>query len=355
MFREVASIIADKCVNPDTGMPHPVSVIEAALKEMHFSVNPRVATKRQALEAIPGLKDLLPIQRTHMHFRMLLPIPARPVLAELLPEHSVLLTETADTPVDRASGWTWEAALAAHTVSPDAADAQMVHGCSVDFTAEPEQLRRLREWCSTFSASALTAIMDGSSTPAAAAASAGAAGGPKPKGRKGRRNKASAAPAAVAVEVEASPEAIAAFFPPTIEVVSMSVAASGEGVGGTTALGDRDIMSLGATGGRATRVHESGAAVAAAVEAEGGRVAVASAAPVVVQPGTAGAASAFSCRKCGGETFATRDEYRAHFRSDVHVLNLKRAMVGKAPVTPQDFTLAGAEQVATWMREATPQ
>lgn len=47
MYREIATIVADKCVNPDTKRPYPVTSIETAMKDVHFSVNVMKNTKQQ--------------------------------------------------------------------------------------------------------------------------------------------------------------------------------------------------------------------------------------------------------------------------------------------------------------------
>ena len=38
---------ADKCVNPETKRPYPVSMIEKAMKDAHFSVKPNRNAKQQ--------------------------------------------------------------------------------------------------------------------------------------------------------------------------------------------------------------------------------------------------------------------------------------------------------------------
>lgn len=47
MFRDIATIVADKCVNPETKRPYPVGVIERAMKDVHYSVIPTRTTKQQ--------------------------------------------------------------------------------------------------------------------------------------------------------------------------------------------------------------------------------------------------------------------------------------------------------------------
>ena len=48
-FREIATMVADKCVNPETKRPYPVGVIERAMKDIHYSVIPTRSTKQQVL------------------------------------------------------------------------------------------------------------------------------------------------------------------------------------------------------------------------------------------------------------------------------------------------------------------
>lgn len=47
MFRDIATIVADKCVNPETNRPYPVGIIERGMKDVHFSVKPSRSTKQQ--------------------------------------------------------------------------------------------------------------------------------------------------------------------------------------------------------------------------------------------------------------------------------------------------------------------
>ena len=47
MFRDIATIVADKCVNPETQRPYTVGVIERAMKDAHVSVKPHKNTKQQ--------------------------------------------------------------------------------------------------------------------------------------------------------------------------------------------------------------------------------------------------------------------------------------------------------------------
>jgi len=47
-FRDVATLVSDMCVNPDTRRPYPTTLIERALRDAHFSVKPTKTAKQQA-------------------------------------------------------------------------------------------------------------------------------------------------------------------------------------------------------------------------------------------------------------------------------------------------------------------
>jgi len=73
MFRDIATLVSEKCVNPDTKRPYPVGVIESAMKEVHYSVKPHKGTKMQALEVIKLLKETIPIEKAQMRIKVVLP------------------------------------------------------------------------------------------------------------------------------------------------------------------------------------------------------------------------------------------------------------------------------------------
>ena len=63
IFRDAVTVLVDKCVNPETNRPYPPGMIERALKEIHFSVDPMKSAKQQALAALPKLQTVFPIKR----------------------------------------------------------------------------------------------------------------------------------------------------------------------------------------------------------------------------------------------------------------------------------------------------
>jgi len=46
-FKEIATIVAGMCVNPETKRPYPVTIIEKALHDLHFSIKPNRTSKQQ--------------------------------------------------------------------------------------------------------------------------------------------------------------------------------------------------------------------------------------------------------------------------------------------------------------------
>ncbi|ETV92667.1 SBDS family rRNA metabolism protein, variant 1 [Aphanomyces invadans] len=66
MLREIASIIARTCVNPDTSRPHQVSAIEQAMRTMQVDVIPHQPAELQAPAIIRQLQQVMPITRAMM-------------------------------------------------------------------------------------------------------------------------------------------------------------------------------------------------------------------------------------------------------------------------------------------------
>ncbi|GBP80896.1 Ribosome maturation protein SBDS [Eumeta japonica] len=72
LFKDIATTVADKCINSETKRPFPVSIIEKAMKDIHFSVNVNRNAKQQALDVIQLLKKEIPLERAQMRVRILL-------------------------------------------------------------------------------------------------------------------------------------------------------------------------------------------------------------------------------------------------------------------------------------------
>ncbi|KAK2461737.1 hypothetical protein APHAL10511_006200 [Amanita phalloides] len=75
MRKEIATIVAEKCVDPATQTPYPIGLIEKAMAEAGFSVKPNKTAKSQVAECIKLLQSnsKLPIQRARMRVRVFMP------------------------------------------------------------------------------------------------------------------------------------------------------------------------------------------------------------------------------------------------------------------------------------------
>jgi len=70
-FRDIATMVASRCVNSQTGWPFTVTTIETAMKDtIHYAVNPQKPTKQQAMEVIEKLKEHMPIARARIHVKL---------------------------------------------------------------------------------------------------------------------------------------------------------------------------------------------------------------------------------------------------------------------------------------------
>lgn len=75
MFRDIATIVSNMCVNPETKRPYTVTLIERAMKDIHFSTKATKSAKQQALEVIRQLQgtDTIKIQRAQMRLKLTVP------------------------------------------------------------------------------------------------------------------------------------------------------------------------------------------------------------------------------------------------------------------------------------------
>ncbi|KAG7209401.1 hypothetical protein KM043_015495 [Ampulex compressa] len=72
MFKDIATTVAHKCVHPESKRPYTVTMIERAMKDIHYSVKPNRNAKQQALDVIPQLKAVMPLERAQMRLRVLI-------------------------------------------------------------------------------------------------------------------------------------------------------------------------------------------------------------------------------------------------------------------------------------------
>ncbi|OWM72588.1 ribosome maturation protein SBDS [Punica granatum] len=68
-FRDIATIVMQRTINPETQHPYTISMIERLMHEIHFAVDPNSNSKKQALEVIRELQKHFPIKRAPMRLR----------------------------------------------------------------------------------------------------------------------------------------------------------------------------------------------------------------------------------------------------------------------------------------------
>ena len=56
LFKDVAGILVDKTVNPQTSRPYTLTMLERALRDVHFNPDPKKSAKQQALEVGAALR-----------------------------------------------------------------------------------------------------------------------------------------------------------------------------------------------------------------------------------------------------------------------------------------------------------
>ena len=66
MYLDIATLVSQKCINPETNRHYPVKVIERAMKHHHFNVQSNSSAKKQALKCITFLKGKIPLERAKM-------------------------------------------------------------------------------------------------------------------------------------------------------------------------------------------------------------------------------------------------------------------------------------------------
>ncbi|GIL92274.1 hypothetical protein Vretimale_18438 [Volvox reticuliferus] len=84
LFKDVAGVLVEKCINPATNRPYTLSMLERALRDIHFNLDPKKSAKQQALEALPLLKKEFPIERARMRLKLSVPVEAQQELEQLL-------------------------------------------------------------------------------------------------------------------------------------------------------------------------------------------------------------------------------------------------------------------------------
>ncbi|KAI7996596.1 Cytochrome P450 85A1 [Camellia lanceoleosa] len=72
-FRDIATIVMQKTINPETQRPYTISMIERLMHEIHFAVDPHSSLKKQSLDVIREPQKHLPIKLSPMRLRLYVP------------------------------------------------------------------------------------------------------------------------------------------------------------------------------------------------------------------------------------------------------------------------------------------
>lgn len=71
MYKDVASLLAEKCVDPKTNRQYTATILERALKDVHFNPDLKKSAKQQAFsEALSLLQERFSIQRANMRVQI---------------------------------------------------------------------------------------------------------------------------------------------------------------------------------------------------------------------------------------------------------------------------------------------
>lgn len=70
LYTDIAACVAKECCNPTAKRPYTVADIEAAMKELNFTVKPNRAAKLQAVDVVGQLKETMPIERASFRLRI---------------------------------------------------------------------------------------------------------------------------------------------------------------------------------------------------------------------------------------------------------------------------------------------
>ena len=107
-FRDCVTTLVEKCVNPATKMPYPPGMIESALRDIHFSIDPKRSAKQQALDALPKLQEIFPIRRAEMRFAAVVPIDKEEKLMTFIRENNGTIESSELNPSEASATFTMD-------------------------------------------------------------------------------------------------------------------------------------------------------------------------------------------------------------------------------------------------------
>ena len=339
MFRDVAAIVVDKAVNPENNRPYTLSMIQNAMKDIHYSVSTTKGAKSQALDVIRRLKAVMPIARAKMKVRLECPNSLwKTVCAAIEDENLGMDLGTVKSGSIGMEGTVFgsSSSIAGGISGAGTSDER---ACALDFLIDPEVYRPLQlimeRICgtkgfvqvlqlnaSTGAVAAVAVSADSKAETGAAASNTAPQGGDPSTESDGAAaglnndllqqlhtgtNKASKRDKRAAKEAQMAKEAEAALVKARLEREQ-------------------------------ERARKEAAVVVAASSSED-TLSLSSAAPIAAPAGELKA-----CNTCGGAFDAAG--YRAHFRSEWHRFNLKTKLKGNNPLDEATFLALSVEELA---------
>jgi ribosome maturation protein SDO1 len=351
LFRDVATIISEKCVNPTSNRPYTVSMIENAMRDVHFSVHPTKAAKAQALELIGKLKEVMPVARASMKLRVSSEAPQGEAVKAALQALTVTSFEdetwtggggsdeySASILVDPGLFRGVEEAVRASTggrgrVEVLQMSVQQEGDADIDLEAARKGMMALKVQQQAAAAAAAAGSDDDSDSgaqqlelmPAASKRGSGGSSGKQQQQGDSDSEQSSKAPAKVQ--------------PKSKKAKRKEKEAAVEREQRAAATAQRQAHR------QADRPQKSDTGAAAEFTVLGGSEAAAAAASAKEISDTAAAASSTSRLKCNtcAVAFADTEAYREHFKSDWHRYNLKLKMKKLPAVSADEFKTVDAE------------
>nr|ADD37992.1 Ribosome maturation protein SBDS [Lepeophtheirus salmonis] len=84
LFKDLATTLSNKCVNPDTKRPYSISMIEKAMKECHIAIKPNKSAKQQVRDTVLKLQASISIEIARMQVKLIFPVSCtKPMKKEL--------------------------------------------------------------------------------------------------------------------------------------------------------------------------------------------------------------------------------------------------------------------------------
>jgi ribosome maturation protein SDO1 len=95
---QIAEWVSKNCVHPESDRPYTISQIRHAMQQANFSVHPTKPLKRQYLDCVKLLQNIIPIQRAKMELLLLVPSPGdvKEEIETILNEHEVPFTTASE-------------------------------------------------------------------------------------------------------------------------------------------------------------------------------------------------------------------------------------------------------------------